>query len=122
MAKSQCGSARARKAGLKVGPSIAGKRLRQYSKRVSGGAEVYLAAVGEYLALELMDVAKSAKAPKTKTLNQQSLFQGVSKDDELAAFFGGTIGALAVPAIHYKLLPKKSKKAEKAAAVVACDA
>ena len=109
--KSQTRSARA---GLQFPVGRISRFLRkgQYSKRVGGGAPVYLAAVLEYLSAEILELAGNAcRDNKKKRVTPRHLVLAIRNDEELNKFLGGvTIASGGVlPNIHSVLLPKKSK-------------
>lgn len=100
------------KAGLQFPVSRVGRFLKRgnYSKRVGGGAPVYLAAVLEYLAAEVLELAgNAAKDHKKKRIVPRHIQLAVRNDEELNKMFQHvTIAAGGVlPNIHQVLLPKK---------------
>merc|ERR1712169_157894 len=88
------GTTRSAKAGLQFPVGRVHRHLRQgrYAARVGAGAPVYLAAVLEYLAAEILQLA-------------------VRNDEELNKLLGGVTIASGgvIPNIHSVLLPKKDK-------------
>ena len=81
--------------------------------RVGAGAPVYLAAVLEYLAAEVLELAGNASRDNKKSrIVPRHITLAVRNDEELNKFLGGvTVAAGGVlPTIHSVLLPKKSKK------------
>jgi histone H2A len=88
---------RAAKAGLQMPVSKINRHLRDRSqtKRVGGGAPVYLAAVLEYAAYEIFEAAAKQLGSKRKRITRQDIMKGIRDDDELhqllqgAAVFSG---------------------------------
>ncbi len=107
--KSQTRSARA---GLQFPVGRISRFLRkgQYSKRVGGGAPVYLAAVMEYLAAEILELAGNAcRDNKRSRIIPRHVQLAIRNDEELNKLLSGvTIASGGVlPNIHAVLLPKK---------------
>ena len=108
---------RAAKAGLQfpVGRVARYMKAAKASSRVGAGAPVYLAAVLEYLAAEILELAGNAARDNKKTrIIPRHIQLAVRNDEELNKLLGGvTIAAGGVlPNIHAVLLPKKSESAE----------
>ncbi|PHT41836.1 putative histone H2A.2 [Capsicum baccatum] len=83
----------------------------RYAQRVGSGAPIYLAAVLEYLAAEVLDLARNAARDNKKTrIIPRHLLLAVRNDEELGKSFAGvTIASGGVLAnIELVLLPKKS--------------
>src|SRR6478609_9369379 len=107
--KSQTRSSRA---GLQFPVGRLSRYLRrgQYSARVGGGAPVYLAAVLEYLAAEILELAGNAARDNKKTrIIPRHVQLAIRNDEELNKLLrevtiaqGGVL-----PNIHAVLLPKK---------------
>jgi histone H2A len=85
----------------------------KYASRIGAGAPVYLAAVLEYLAAEILELAgNAARDNKKARIIPRHVQLAVRNDEELNKLLAGvTIAAGGVlPNIHSVLLPKKSKK------------
>ena len=105
------------KAGLQFPVGRVARFLREgrYAARVGGGAPVYLAAVLEYLAAEILELAGNAARDNKKTrIVPRHIQLAVRNDEELNKLFGGvTIASGGVlPNIHSVLIPKSAKKPE----------
>ena len=89
--------------------------LLQYASRIGAGAPVYLAAVLEYLAAEILELAGNAARDNKKTrIIPRHIQLAVRNDEELSKLLSGvTIASGGVlPNIHTVLLPKKTAKKE----------
>jgi histone H2A len=108
------------KAGLQFPVGRIGRYLKKgrYAARVGTGAPVYLAAVLEYLAAEVLELAgNAARDNKRNRIIPRHLLLAVRNDDELGRLLAGVTIAHGgvLPKIHSVLLPKKAaEKAEKA--------
>ena len=107
---------RSSRAGLQFPVGRIHRLLRKgnYAKRVGAGAPVYMAAVMEYLAAEILELAgNAARDNKKARIIPRHLQLAIFNDDELAKVFHGvTISKGGVlPGINPVLLPKKSSKA-----------
>ena len=106
---------RSKKAGLQFPVGRVHRYLKQgkYASRIGAGAPVYLAAVLEYLAAEILELAgNAARDNKKSRIIPRHVQLAVRNDEELNKLLGGvTIASGGVlPNIHSVLLPKKSKK------------
>ena len=106
---------RSSKAGLQFPVGRVARFLKKgkYATRVGAGAPVYLAAVLEYLAAEVLELAgNAARDNKKSRIIPRHIQLAIRNDEELSKLLGTvTIAAGGVlPNIHSVLLPKKSKK------------
>ncbi|KWU46270.1 histone H2A [Rhodotorula sp. JG-1b] len=111
-AKAQSRSARA---GLQFPVGRIHRLLRRghYAKRIGAGAPVYVAAVLEYLAAEILELAgNAARDNKKARIIPRHLQLAIRNDEELNRLLSHvTISAGGVlPHIHAELLMKPSKK------------
>ena len=117
--KSGKSTSRSAKAGLQFPVGRVHRHLRtgRYAARVGAGAPVYLAAVLEYLAAEILELAGNASRDnKKRRIIPRHIQLAIRNDEELNKLLGGvTIASGGVlPNIHAVLLPKKSKGAKSA--------
>nr|5BT1_C Chain C, Histone H2A.1 [Saccharomyces cerevisiae S288C] len=110
---------RSAKAGLTFPVGRVHRLLRRgnYAQRIGSGAPVYLTAVLEYLAAEILELAGNAARDNKKTrIIPRHLQLAIRNDDELNKLLGNVTIAQGgvLPNIHQNLLPKKSAKATKA--------
>merc|ERR1712177_45757 len=115
MKKKNKAVSRSARAGLQfpVGRTSRYLRKGRYAPRIGGGAPVYLAAVMEYLAAEVFELAgNAARDNKRSRINPRHIQLAVRNDEELNKLLGGVTIAQGgvLPNIHAVLLPKKSKK------------
>ncbi|GMN38166.1 hypothetical protein TIFTF001_007407 [Ficus carica] len=106
---------RSQKAGLQfpVGRIARFLKKGRYSQRVGSGSPVYLSAVLEYLAAEVLELAGNAARDNKKTrIVPRHIQLGVRNDEELSKLLGSVTIANGgvLPNIHQVLLPKKTGK------------
>ncbi|CAI8053470.1 Histone H2A [Geodia barretti] len=104
---------RSARAGLQFPVGRVHRLLRQgnYAERVGAGAPVYLAAVMEYLAAEILELAgNAARDNKKQRINPRHLQLAIRNDEELNKLLKGVTIAQGgvLPNIQAVLLPKKS--------------
>lgn len=109
---------RSARAGLQFPVGRVHRLLRKgnYAQRVGAGAPVYLAAVLEYLAAEILELAGNAARDNKKTrIIPRHLQLAIRNDEELNKLLGHVTIAQGgvLPNIHSVLLPKKTAKDEK---------
>ena len=110
--KSNSKSARA---GLQFPVARVGRYLKKcnYTQRLGSGAPVYMAAVLEYLAAEILELAGNAARDNKKTrINPRHVQLAVRNDEELNKLLGDVTiaGGGVLPNIHAVLLPKSKSK------------
>ncbi|KIM91419.1 hypothetical protein PILCRDRAFT_83682 [Piloderma croceum F 1598] len=111
-------TSRSSKAGLQFPVGRIHRLLKKgnYAQRVGAGAPVYLAAVLEYLAAEILELAgNAARDNKKHRIVPRHLQLAVRNDEELSKLLGDVIisqGGV-VPHIDAALLPTKSGKGKK---------
>ncbi len=108
-------TSRSAKAGLQfpVGRVHRHIKLGRYASRIGAGAPVYLAAVLEYMAAEVLELAgNAARDNKKSRIVPRHVQLAVRNDEELSKLLSTvTIASGGVlPNIHAVLLPKKSGK------------
>ncbi|CAL8464656.1 g4191 [Coccomyxa elongata] len=114
---------RSAKAGLQFPVGRIARYLKKgkYASRVGAGAPVYLAAVLEYLAAEVLELAGNAARDNKKTrIIPRHIQLAVRNDEELSKLLGNvTIASGGVlPNIHSVLLPKTKAKKDGASGAV----
>ncbi|SCU85339.1 LADA_0D06942g1_1 [Lachancea dasiensis] len=118
-AAAKASQSRSAKAGLTFPVGRVHRLLRRgnYAQRVGSGAPVYMTAVLEYLAAEILELAGNAARDNKKTrIIPRHLQLAIRNDDELNKLLGNVTIAQGgvLPNIHQNLLPKKSGKPGKA--------
>lgn len=103
------------KAGLQFPVGRISRFLKRgkYSERVGNGAPIYMAAVLEYLAAEILELAGNAsKDNKKNRIIPRHIQLAVRNDEELSKLLQNTTisNGGVIPNIHEKLLPKKGKE------------
>ncbi|PQM38718.1 histone H2A [Prunus yedoensis var. nudiflora] len=106
------------KAGLQFPVGRIGRYLKngRYSKRIGTGAPVYLAAVLEYLAAEVLELAgNAARDNKKNRIIPRHVLLAVRNDEELGKLLAGVTIAHGgvLPNINPVLLPKKPERIAK---------
>jgi histone H2A len=109
---------RSQKAGLLLPVSRVLRYLKKgkYAPRVGVGAAVYLAAVMEYVAVEVLEFAGNiAHDNKKSRITPRHLLLAVRSDEEIDKLFDGvTIAAGGVlPRIHKSLVPQPGKRVDR---------
>lgn len=108
-------SSRSFKAGLQFPVSRIHRLLRKgnYAERVGSGAPVYLAAVMEYLAAEVLELTgNAARDNKKSRIIPRHVQLAIRNDEELNKLLSGvtiTQGGV-LPNIQAALLPRKTEK------------
>ena len=108
---------RSSKAGLQFPVGRIARFLKQgrFSERVGAGAPVYLAAVLEYLAAEVLELAGNAAKDNKKTrIVPRHIQLAIRNDEELNKLMANTTIAAGgvLPNINAFLLPRKEKGAK----------
>ncbi|KAL5701199.1 hypothetical protein ACHQM5_026562 [Ranunculus cassubicifolius] len=88
-------------------------RKGRYSQRIGIGAPIYLAAVMEYLAAEVLELAGNAAKDNKKTrIIPRHVLLAIRNDDELGKLLSGVTIACGgvLPNINNALLPKATKE------------
>ncbi|XP_058986088.1 histone H2A-like [Musca domestica] len=109
---------RSNRAGLQFPVGRIHRLLRKgnYAERVGAGAPVYLAAVMEYLAAEVLELAGNAARDNKKTrIIPRHLQLAIRNDEELNKLLSGVTIAQGgvLPNIQAVLLPKKTERKPK---------
>ncbi|XP_040931057.1 probable histone H2AXb isoform X1 [Gossypium hirsutum] len=113
--KSTKAVSRSHKAGLQfpVGRIARFLKAGKYAERVGAGAPVYLSAVLEYLAAEVLELAgNAARDNKKNRIVPRHIQLAVRNDEELSKLLGSVTIANGgvLPNIHQTLLPSKGGK------------
>ena len=108
---------RSQRAGLQFPVGRIHRLLRKgnFADRIGGGAPIYLAAVLEYLAAEVLELAGNAARDNKKTrIVPRHLQLAIRNDEELNKLLNNVTIAQGgvLPNIHSILLPKKAGKKE----------
>ncbi|XP_028762278.1 histone H2AX [Neltuma alba] len=106
---------KSQKAGLQfpVGRIARYLKVGRYARRVGSGSPVYLSAVLEYLAAEVLELAGNAARDNKKTrIIPRHIQLAVRNDEELSKLLGAVtiVSGGVLPQIHPTLLPKKNLK------------
>ena len=106
---------RSTRAGLQFPVGRVARFLRKgrFAARIGGGSSVYLAAVLEYLAAEILELAGNAAKDNKKTrIIPRHIQLAVRNDEELSKLLGEVTIAQGgvLPNIHALLLPKGAAK------------
>jgi histone H2A len=109
------GTTRSTRAGLQFPVGRVHRHLRdgRYAARVGAGAPVYMAAVLEYLAAEILELAGNASRDnKRQRIVPRHIQLAVRNDEELNKLLGKVTIASGgvIPNIHSVLLPKKGEE------------
>ena len=112
--KSKLTKSRSSRAGLQFPVGRIHRLLRKgnYAQRVGAAAPVYLSAVLEYLAAEILELAgNAARDNKKSRIIPRHLLLAIRNDEELNKLLGNVTIAQGgvIPFIHSALLPKKTK-------------
>eukprot|EP00877_Chromochloris_zofingiensis_P010515 jgi/Chrzof1/5717/Cz16g12260.t1 len=102
---------RSAKAGLQFPVGRIARMLKQgrYAERIGAGAPVYLAAVLEYLAAEILELAgNAARDNKKSRITPRHIQLAIRNDEELSKLLGDAVIASGgvLPNIPVQLLPK----------------
>ena len=115
--KTTAGKTRSSRAGLQFPVGRVHRHLRdgRYAARVGAGAPVYAAAVLEYLAAEILELAgNAARDNKRSRITPRHVQLAIRNDEELNKLLGGVTIAQGgvLPNIHNVLLPRTKKGKE----------
>ncbi|XP_059300930.1 histone H2AX-like [Lycium ferocissimum] len=106
---------RSQKAGLQFPVGRIARYLKKgrYAQRLGSGSPIYLSAVLEYLAAEVLELAgNAARDNKKNRIVPRHIQLAVRNDEELSKLLGSVTIANGgvLPNIHSNLLPKKNAK------------
>ncbi|XP_004242321.2 histone H2AX-like, partial [Solanum lycopersicum] len=106
---------RSQKAGLQFPVGRIARYLKKgrYAQRLGSGSPIYLSAVLEYLAAEVLELAgNAARDNKKNRIIPRHIQLAVRNDEELSKLLGSVTIANGgvLPNIHSNLLPKKNGK------------
>merc|ERR1712119_238284 len=113
MGPAQSRNNRSNRAGLQFPVGRVHRLLKEVTQRSVGGtAGVYTAAILEYLAAEILELAgNAAKEVKLKRVTPRHLMIAIRGDEELDTLIKATIsGGGVMPHIHQSLMPKYSSQ------------
>ena len=110
----RAGTSRSQRAGLQFPVGRIARHLKRgrFAQRTGAGAPVYLAAVLEYLAAEVLELAgNAAKDNKKSRIVPRHIQLAIRNDEELNKLMANTTIASGgvLPNIHVFLLPRKGK-------------
>merc|ERR1712183_660823 len=113
-------TSRSSRAGLQFPVGRIHRLLRKgnYAKRIGAGGPVYMAAVMEYLAAEILELAgNAARDNKKSRIIPRHLLLAIRNDEELNKLMSGVTIAQGgvLPNIQAVLLPKNTDKSKTAA-------
>ncbi|XP_045782880.1 histone H2A, sperm-like [Maniola jurtina] len=107
------------RAGLNISVGRVHRILKKgnFAPRIGSGASVYLAAVVEYLAAEILELGMEVAEQNHKTrMSPRHILFAIRNDEELSRMLAGatiTQGGV-LPSINAVLLPKKTTKSKDA--------
>ena len=116
-AASAAKTSRSQRAGLQFPVGRLSRFMKQgkFAERIGAGAPVYMAAVLEYLAAEVLELAGNAAKDNKKTrIVPRHIQLAIRNDEELNKLMANTVIANGgvIPYIHQALLPTGGEKKE----------